>query len=65
MSKPLMSARSPTRTIGEYLREHDLMFQIKKRTLDFGVMPTELEEWIVDSPPVGDDEDHWMNIRDY
>lgn len=60
-----MSAKSPTSTTGDYLREYDLMYQIKKRTLDFGVMPTELEEWIVDAPPEDYDEDHWMNIRDY
>lgn len=60
-----MSAKNRINTTGEYLQEYDLMYQIKKRTLDFGVMPTELEEWIVDSPPESYDDDHWMNIRDY
>lgn len=43
-----------------------LMLQIERQTLEFGVMPTELEKWIVDHPGAADwEEDHWLNSRPY
>lgn len=43
-----------------------LMHQIHRQTMDFGVRPSELEEWIVDDEGAADyEEDHWMNLRPY
>lgn len=39
-----------------------LMLEVEKQTMMFGVMPSELEKWIVDAP---NEEDSWMDVREY
>lgn len=47
------------------LVKNALEHQIELQTLQWGVKVSELECWIVDSPPLDEDEDHWMNLRPY
>lgn len=49
-------------------RDDPLMRAVIKQTHEFGWGYSDshrLAEWIVDSPPVDDDEEHWANIRPY
>lgn len=46
--------------------QDDLLMQIERISLEFGVKASELESWIVDDPDAADYEpDHWHNIRPY
>lgn len=47
-------------------RNEPVLLEVKKQTLEFGIQPTEIEEWIVDDEAAADyEEDHWMNVRPY
>lgn len=47
------------------LTRDPLTLELEKQTLYFGGMISDLERWIVDSPPLDDWDDHWTNIRPY
>lgn len=38
---------------------------IDLQTLQWGIQISDLERWIVDSSPLDEDEDSWMNLRPY
>ena len=54
---------------GMYFNSHtDYLDKIKRESIRLGAPIDDLGrlcEWIVDSPPLDDEEDHWMNIRPY
>ena len=50
------------------IKEDPLMDAIKRTSVSLGKPMDELEEIIdffVDNPPENEDEDHWMNVREY
>jgi len=60
----LITAASVTRTTSP--NDTDLLFAVKRRTMDFGIELTDLEQWYIDDPDAADyEEDHWMNVRPY